>query len=107
MFGTVYSSLIYNNKIYLGTNQGLFSSPWVGGKGQDFKPFNFKLIPHSQGQVWDLSLIDGQLLCGHNDGTFSVKDNTIEKVSSISGGCTIKTKRRLPDSGHIHRPCTL
>ncbi|TCC88307.1 ligand-binding sensor domain-containing protein [Pedobacter hiemivivus] len=90
MFGTVYSSLIYNNKIYLGTNQGLFSSPWVDGKGQHFKPFNFKLIPHSQGQVWDLSLIDGQLLCGHNDGTFSVNDNTIEKVSSISGGWTIK-----------------
>ncbi|MNK49415.1 bacterial transduction protein [compost metagenome] len=90
MFGTVYSSLIYNNKIYLGTNQGLFSSPWIGGKGQDFKPFNFKLIPQSQGQVWDLSLIDGQLLCGHNDGTFSVKDNNIEKVSSISGGWTIK-----------------
>jgi hypothetical protein len=28
-FGTVYSSIIFNNKIYLGTNQGLFYSDWV------------------------------------------------------------------------------
>lgn len=89
-FGTVYSSLIYKNKIYLGTNQGLFSSPWTAENGQPFRTFNFKLIPDSQGQVWDLSLIDGQLLCGHNDGTFRVNDNKIEKVSGISGGWTIK-----------------
>ena len=90
LFGTVYSSLIYKNKIYLGTNQGLFSSPWTTENGQPFRSFNFKLIPNSQGQVWDLSLIDGQLLCGHNDGTFRVNDNKIEKIHGISGGWTIK-----------------
>jgi DNA-binding CsgD family transcriptional regulator len=90
LFGTVYSSLIYKNMIYLGTNQGLFYSPWTNSKGRSFNSFNFKLIPKSQGQVWDLSLIDGQLLCGHNDGTFNVTGNTIEKISSISGGWTIK-----------------
>ncbi|PTT04131.1 transcriptional regulator [Pedobacter sp. HMWF019] len=90
LFGTVYSSLIYKNNIYLGTNQGLFYSPWTGDKGQSFNMFNFKLIPGSQGQVWDLSQIDGQLLCGHNDGTFNVTGGSIKKISSISGGWTIK-----------------
>jgi DNA-binding CsgD family transcriptional regulator len=89
-FGTVYSCLIYKNNIYLGTNQGLFYSPWTNDKNQAFNSFDFKLIAGSQGQVWNLSEIDGQLFCGHNDGTFIVNGNTIKKISSLSGGWTIK-----------------
>jgi len=90
-FGTVYSSIIFNNKIYLGTNQGLFYSDWLNnGNKQLFQSFDFKLIPGSQGQVWELSLQDGKLLCGHNGGTFQVDGNTISKITLISGGWTLK-----------------
>jgi len=93
-FGTVYSSLIYNGNIYLGTNQGLFYSPWAPGNGNTF---NFKLMPGSQGQVWELIMIDGQLLCGHNEGTFRVIGDHLEKVSPFSGGWTIKKLNSNPD----------
>lgn len=96
-FGTVYSSLIYKNNIYLGTNQGLFYSEWSAGKGKLFNSFDFKLIPNSQGQVWDLTEIDGQLLCGHNDGTFLVNGNQLEATSSWTGGWTIKKLQSNPD----------
>ncbi|HJP62777.1 MAG TPA: triple tyrosine motif-containing protein [Mucilaginibacter sp.] len=87
-FGTVYSSIIFNNKIYLGTNQGLFYSDWTGtGKTQSF---DFKLVPGSQGQVWELILQDGRLLCGHNTGTYQVNGATLSKITTISGGWTIK-----------------
>ncbi|MGN6394893.1 MAG: triple tyrosine motif-containing protein [Mucilaginibacter sp.] len=90
-FGTVYSSIIFNNKIYLGTNQGLFYSDWIeNGNKRLFQSFDFKLIPGSQGQVWELSLQDGRLLCGHNSGTFQVNGSTISKITSISGGWTIR-----------------
>ncbi|MBB5397073.1 triple tyrosine motif-containing protein [Mucilaginibacter sp. AK015] len=90
-FGTVYSSIIFNDKIYLGTNQGLFYSEWANtGSKQLLQPFDFKLIPGSQGQVWELSLQDGRLLCGHNDGTFQVNGSSITKITSLSGGWTIK-----------------
>jgi len=90
-FGTVYSSIIFNNKIYLGTNQGLFYSDWIeNGNKRLFQSFDFKLIPSSQGQVWELSLQDGKLLCGHNTGTFQVNGNAISKITTISGGWTIK-----------------
>lgn len=90
-FGTVYSSIIFNNKIYLGTNQGLFYSDWLpGGNNQLLQAFDFKLIPGSQGQVWELSLQDGRLLCSHNDGTFQVNGSTITKITSLSGGWTVK-----------------
>ncbi|TKC04754.1 transcriptional regulator [Pedobacter polaris] len=96
-FGTVYSSLIVKNKIYLGTNQGLFVSPWLPENGNLFNSFDFKLIPNSQGQVWDLSLIDNQLICGHNDGTFNIVGERMEKISSISGGWTIKKLNSNPN----------
>ncbi|RCH55432.1 transcriptional regulator [Mucilaginibacter hurinus] len=90
-FGTVYSSIIHNNKIYLGTNQGLFYSEWApAGSKQSFQSFDFKLIPGTQGQVWELSLFDGKLLCGHNDGTFQINDDGITKISSVSGGWILK-----------------
>ncbi|MBV8388835.1 MAG: transcriptional regulator [Mucilaginibacter sp.] len=90
-FGTVYSSIIFNNKIYLGTNQGLFYSDWIdNGNRRLFQSFDFKLIPGSQGQVWELSLQDGKLLCGHNTGTFQVNGSSISKITTISGGWTIK-----------------
>jgi hypothetical protein len=89
-FGTVYSSIIYNKKIYLGTNQGLYYSDWVPDQSNLFQLFDFKLIPGSQGQVWDLSLQDGKLLCGHNDGTYQVNGSAITKISSVNGGWTIK-----------------
>ncbi|WP_295793618.1 triple tyrosine motif-containing protein [Mucilaginibacter sp.] len=90
-FGTVYSSIIFNNKIYLGTNQGLFYSDWVeNGNKRLFQSFDFNLIPGSQGQVWELSLQDGRLLCGHNSGTFQVNGNTLSKITGISGGWTLK-----------------
>ena len=94
-FGTVYSSLIYRNKIYLGTNQGLFYSPWSAAN--KFNAFNFKLIPNSQGQVWDLSVIDDQLISGQNEGTFKVNDDKLEKISDFSGGWTIKKLKSNPD----------
>lgn len=96
-FGTVYSSLIVKNKIYLGTNQGLFTSPWLPENGNLFNSFDFKLIPNSQGQVWDLSLIDNQLICGHNDGTFKIDGDRMEKISTISGGWTIKKLNSNPN----------
>lgn len=91
-FGTVYSSIIFNHKIYLGTNQGLFSSNWT----QQNNTFDFKIIPNSQGQVWDLSLMDGQLICGHNNGSYKVIGDQIERLSALSGGWTIKRLNSSP-----------
>ena len=93
-FGTVYSSLIAGDKIYLGTNQGLFYGNWSNNTASNF---DFKLIPNSQGQVWDLSRIDNQIICGHNDGTFSVVGDQFQKISSINGGWTLKKLPSTPN----------
>ncbi|RNL51034.1 triple tyrosine motif-containing protein [Pedobacter jejuensis] len=95
VFGTVYSSVIFKGKIYLGTNQGLFYSEWKNNN--QFSTLNFRLIPNSQGQVWELNIIDDQLLCGHNNGTFNVIGDKIEKITTYSGGWTIKKLNSNPN----------
>ena len=92
-FGTVYSSLIQGNKIYLGTNQGLFYSELIAGSNH----YDFKLIPGSQGQVWELTEIDGEIFCGHNNGTFKVINGRIQKISDVNGGWTIKKLNSNPN----------
>ena len=81
--GSVYASAIFNDKLYLGTNQGLF-----------YKNVNsdehFKFINNTYGQVWCLKVIDNTLFCGHNSGTFIVNNDSVELVSSILGTWDIK-----------------
>ena len=96
-FGTVYTSIIHDNKIYLGTNQGLFYSEWSDQKNLSLQSFDFKMIEDTQGQVWDLSLVEGQLLCGHNEGTYLVKGTKVEKISDVKGGWIIKKINSNPD----------
>ncbi|WP_246230184.1 two-component regulator propeller domain-containing protein [Mucilaginibacter humi] len=91
-FGTVYSSIIFDNKIYLGTNQGLYYSNWT----QQNNTFDFKMVPNSQGQVWDLALIDNQLICGHNSGTYRVLGDKLVRLSSLGGGWMVRRLNSSP-----------
>ncbi|WP_276497376.1 triple tyrosine motif-containing protein [Pontibacter litorisediminis] len=95
-FGTVYSSIIHGSKIYLGTNQGLYYSPWNPSDPNAAQHLDFRMIDNSQGQVWELTNIDGELLCGHNEGTFRVEGSKLVKISNAKGGWTIKKLRTDP-----------
>jgi len=83
VLGTVYASKVYNNFLYIGTNQGLY-----------YKKNNsnevFKLIPNTSGQVWSLEEIDGLLFCGHDKGTFIVKKSIAQKIDGTIGSWTFK-----------------
>jgi ligand-binding sensor domain-containing protein/DNA-binding CsgD family transcriptional regulator len=96
-FGTVYTSIVHDNKLYLGTNQGLFYRN-LDQQRQALAASDFKLVPGSQGQVWDLFLVDGQLLCGHNEGTFRVTGQRLDRISAVKGGWVFK---RLPGNPNL------
>jgi len=83
--GTGYASAKFGENIYLGTNQGLFFI-----KEKDFidpakTKSNFKLIEGTEGQVWNLSVIDNTLFCGHNNGAFQIQGDKAIKISTIPG----------------------
>ena len=76
--GTVYASKLLNGILYLGTNQGLFY------KKHDSHE-DFQLIKGTKGQVWTLFEHEGVLFCGHNKGTFVIRENNAKNIYSNSG----------------------
>ena len=78
ILGTVYTSKLYDGKLYVGTNQGLFCKNY---KTND----EFKFVNGTKGQVWSLFLYDGTLFCGHDSGTFIVDNGIAKNIFSASG----------------------
>ncbi len=83
--GTIYALLRKDNNLYIGTNHGLFVSE-IQRKGSIYHFGAAQLIPASQGQVWTLTELNGQIICGHNEGTFLVIGNRLENISTVTGG---------------------
>lgn len=85
--GAVYASAIFNNKLYLGTNQGLFYK----NLGTNI---DFTFINGTEGQVWCLKVYDNTLFCGHNKGTFVLNDSGIKLLSDMMGTMEIKPVKK-------------
>ncbi len=77
--GAIYSTALFENKMYLGTNHGLFV------KSPDLDDPNVTLVPETQDQIWDLKIIDDELLIGHNQGSMSIKDGKVKWISNVTG----------------------
>ena len=90
LLGTVYASKIYDNNLYIGSNQGLF-----------YKPINsneeFTFIEGTQGQIWCLIEYDNTLFCGNNFGTFIIKDKRANKIANVQGTWDIKPITNNPN----------
>jgi DNA-binding CsgD family transcriptional regulator len=86
----VYDVIKYHGIIYIGSNTGLF---YLDEDGK------LQFINGSQGQVWDLSEINGQLFCGHNKGTYLVENHKLKQVSNFTGGWVIK---KIPEQTNLY-----
>jgi len=89
LLGMVYDIAWYNGKLFLGSNTGVFY----------FEGSELKFVNGSQGHVWDLDVIEGDLLCGHTRGTFKVSENSFELMSEIAGGYQMI---KVPDRGSTY-----
>jgi len=78
ILGTVYTSIVFNGYLYVGTNQGLFYK-------QKDEPGEFQMVANSNGQVWSLFAKGSNLFCGHNLGTFIIEENRAKKLSGVLG----------------------
>jgi DNA-binding CsgD family transcriptional regulator len=82
--GTIYTSKLYNGKLYIGTNQGLFYKEYQTDD-------EFKFLNGTKGQVWSLFEYDGTLFCGHDSGTFIIDDGTARNIFPKSGTWKFET----------------
>jgi DNA-binding CsgD family transcriptional regulator len=78
VLGTVYTSQLYNGKLYVGTNQGLFYKDYQSND-------EFRFISGTKGQVWSLYVYNGTLFCGHDTGTFVIENGVAKNIFSKSG----------------------
>jgi len=78
--GTGYAASEYNDRIYLGTNNGLYTQ-----KEQEdvVLPQPYILIPGSEGQVYNFSTIEGDLILNHDRGAFRIDHNGVQKFHNI------------------------
>jgi DNA-binding CsgD family transcriptional regulator len=80
--GMVYTAALYNNELYVGTNQGVYYYSFNGNGLVD----DCRFLPNSQGQVWFLKKISGKLYCGMNGGTYVIENHNLIRVCDVSGG---------------------
>lgn len=72
--GSVYASILWNEKLLIGTNQGIF---YISKENlEKTNPLSrMTLIEGTQGQVWSFKIIDNKLYCAHNRGLMLIQDN--------------------------------
>ena len=78
--GAVFTAIEFDNTIYLGSNKGLFY----------FKNGELTSVQGIANQVWFLKVVNGKLICGHNQGTSSVRNGNSTLISDITGGWKMK-----------------
>lgn len=78
ILGTTYTSIIHNNKLYIGTNQGLFCKDLNSSS-------KFEFVQNTKGQVWNLFSYQNTLFCGHDSGTFIVNGTSANLIYNASG----------------------
>ena len=96
--GTGYTSIVHENKLYLGTNQGLFYTDLNGKDSQD-EEARFKLVENGLGQVWSLTKIDDKVLVGQHQGGSYLNGNQLTPFSDIKGAWKFLKLKSNPSYG--------
>lgn len=92
-YGYGYTALLDGDKLYLGTNQGLFYAPYPV-KYEDRQTVLLGAgIP--MGTAWYLTKFDDDVLLMHDRGVFRVKDGKSQLVASVEGAWS-----SIPVMGH-------
>ncbi|TDP00336.1 LuxR C-terminal-related transcriptional regulator [Flavobacterium sp. 245] len=76
ILGSVYSVATIDKGYLIASNHGIF----------EFDSGNFKMLPNTQGQGWNITKIGSKYVIGHNDGTFCYENGALTKINNVSGG---------------------
>jgi hypothetical protein len=95
LIGSGYTSLVFKDKLYLGTNQGLYTMSLTNKT----KQINHQIqsVNEIKGQVWNLSVINNQLFCSCDQGQYVISNKKIERIDGIRGVWIIKPLKYRPN----------
>ena len=83
--GSGYTAIINDDRLFLGTSNGLYSVVLKEIKDLSFSKGFFLPVNNTKGQTWGLAKINNQVLLGHHEGAFTIKDNTAYPIYSNTG----------------------
>ncbi len=86
--GTGYGAVRHNNRIYVGTNNGVFVQK---DDKKNLQDPSFELVEGSEGQVYGFSKTKDRLILNHDRGAFEMKGKAIEQIQSIGSWKFMKT----------------
>jgi len=95
LYGAGYTSLLKNNTMYFGTNQGLYTASYPLPNSQ--LPLQLQLIKSMEGQIWSLTEIDKTVFCGSDQGFFIIHPDRIERIAELQGTWSVKQLRSHPE----------
>lgn len=78
--GMVYDVLTHDGKAYIASNQGLYIS----------EHGDTRLVAGLDGQAWFVDDVEGQIICGHNRGTFEIVGDRAVLLSIVKGGMCMR-----------------
>jgi DNA-binding CsgD family transcriptional regulator len=89
--GLGYTSIIYNKELFVGTSNGVYSLPMdnrhsgPAASGEIEPDFSFlrgefKPIAGTKGSTWGLYEINGDLLLGHHDGAYQIRNDQLVPI---------------------------
>lgn len=97
--GSGYSSLLFQNQLYLGTSNGLYKVTLDNSSNLSFIKSRLELISGTEGEVRNLSTVNDELLMGHHNGAFLIKNNSAVPLDNSSGFWTfLPMSNVLPSS---------
>ena len=84
---TSYAIRIFNERLYIGSSNGLFRSSVISASEKDISQSigYFDEVKNTKGQVWGLDEINNNLLLAHEDGFFVIKENSADQIYSSPG----------------------
>lgn len=83
--GSGYSAIPYKGFMYLGTSNGLYRFKINNEKNIGFNSSNIEKVINSEGEVWNLSIVNGELFMGHHTGAYIIKDNEAQLFDGKTG----------------------
>lgn len=86
--GTGYAACKFNDRVYLGTNNGLFIQE---NNGHSLLDNPYKLVPGSEGQVYNFSIIENDLILNHDRGAFQIENDKLRSFYWIGSWYFIPT----------------
>ncbi len=83
--GSGYTAIIFDNHLFVGTTNGLYSVLLQPMKDLSFIKAEFIAVNNTRGQTYGLAEINNQLMLGKHEGAFVIKNNTAQSISSDPG----------------------